>query len=138
MKKAIKVTFGVVGGIIVIAAIASSAGKSNTQSVPSSNSNASQQSADQKPATEKMTIKNSAYQEADGLKQVVGEITNNDTGKHTATIKATFYDASGKILGTAVGSVNDVAPSETKTFNLYTNDDVTGYKDLKVQVDTLL
>ncbi|EDK72371.1 hypothetical protein TM7_0502, partial [candidate division TM7 genomosp. GTL1] len=96
------------------------------------------QSAQQKPAAEKMTIKNSAYQEANGLKQVVGEVTNNDTGKHTATIKATFYDAGGKILGTAVGSVNDVAPSETKTFNLYTNDDVTGYKDMKVQIDTLI
>jgi hypothetical protein len=138
MKKAIKVTLGIAGGIIVIAAIASSTSKSNTQSVPSSNSNASQQSADQKPSAEKMTIKNSAYQEADGLKQVVGEITNNDTGKHTATIKATFYSADGKILGTAVGSVNDVAPSETKTFNLYTNDEVTGYKDMKVQVDTLI
>ncbi len=136
MKKAVKVTLGVVVGIIVIAAIASSASKSNTQNVPSGN--ASQQNSEQKPASEKMTIKNSAYQEANGLKEVVGEITNNDTTKHTATIKATFYDASGKILGTAVGSVNDVASSETKTFNLYTNDEVAGYKDMKVQVDTLL
>jgi len=137
MKKAAKVTLGIVGGVIIIAAIASSANKSNTQSVPSSNAS-QQQGVEQKPAAEKMTIKNSAYQEANGLKQVIGEITNNDMSKHTATIKATFYNTSGKIIGTAVGSVNDVAPSETKTFNLYTNDEVTGYKDMKVQVDTLL
>lgn len=137
MKKATKITLGVVGGIILIAAVAGSGDKSNTQSVPGSNNNASQQNA-QQPAAEKMTIKNSTYQEANGLKEVVGEVTNNDTGKHSATIKATFYDASGKILGTAVGAVNDVAPNETKTFNLLTNDDVSGHKDMKVQVDTLL
>lgn len=68
MKKAVKITLGVVGGIVVIAAIASSANKSNTQSVPSSNAS-QQQGAEQKPAAEKMTIKNSAYQEANGLKQ---------------------------------------------------------------------
>lgn len=72
------------------------------------------------------------------LKQVVGEVTNNDSGQHSATLKATFYDANGKILGTASGAVNDVAPGETKTFTLITSDNVTGYKDMKVQVDTLL
>jgi hypothetical protein len=137
MKKATKVTLGIVGGIIVIAAIAGGTGQSNTQTVPSSNSNTSP-SAEQKPATEKMTIKNSVYQDKDSMKQVVGEVTNNDTTKHTANIKATFYGNDGKILGTAIGTVMDVAPNETKTFNLYTNDEVTGYKDLKVQVDALL
>jgi hypothetical protein len=141
MGKTTKVVLGVVGGIIVIGAIAAGSGnKSNTQTVPGSNSDksATQATAPAESQKEKLTIKNSAYQEANGLKEVVGEVTNNDSGKHTATIKATFYDAGGKILGTAVGSVNDLAPSETKTFNLYTNDNVTGYKDLKVQIDTLL
>ena len=141
MGKTTKVVLGVVGGIIVIAAIASAGGnKSNTQSVPNSNSDkpASQATAPAEPQKEKMTIKNSVYQEANGLKEVVGEVTNNDTTKHTANIKATFYSADSKILGTAIGTVVDIAPSETKTFNLYTNDTVAGYKDLKVQIDTLL
>lgn len=141
MSKGVKIGLAVVGGIIVISAIAASSGnKSNTQSVPNSNSDTTntapaQQSEAQK---EKLTIKNSTYSEANGLKQVVGEVTNNDTGVHSATLKATFYDASGKILGTASGAVNEVAAGETKTFTLITADNVTGYKDMEVQVDTLL
>lgn len=132
----------VIGVLIVIAVIASAAGgsKSNTQTVPNSNSDttATQSSQSSSSQKEKLTIKNSTYSEANGLKQVVGEVTNNDSGQHSATLKATFYDASGKILGTASGAVNDVAPGETKTFTLITSDNVTGYKDMKVQVDTLL
>lgn len=140
MKKATKITLGVVGGIIVIGAIASAGNKSNTETVTngnSSNTNTSQQQpAEQKP--EKVTIKNSTFQEANGLQQVVGEATNNDSAEHSAMLKATFYDANDKILGTAVGAVNDIAPGDTKTFNLLTSDDVSGYKDMKVQVDSLL
>lgn len=68
---------------------------------------------------------------------VVGEATNNDSTKHTMTLKATFYDASGKILGTASGALNDLEAGQTKTFELLTTDTVTGYKDMKVQVDSL-
>lgn len=132
----------VIGALIVIGIIASAAGgsKSNTQTVPNSNSDktATEASKPAEPQKEKLTIKNSTYSEANGLKQVVGEVTNNDTGVHSATLKATFYDASGKILGTASGAVNEVAAGETKTFTLITADNVTGYKDMKVQVDTLL
>lgn len=139
MTKKTKVVLGVVGGIILIAAIAGSGNKSNTQTVPNSNANnTSQPAAQQEPAQEKMTISNSTYSDANGMKQVVGEVTNNDSGKHSATIKATFYDASGKIMGTATGAVNDVAPSETKTFTLLTMDEVTGHANMKVQIDTLL
>lgn len=138
MKKAVKVTLGVVGGIIVVAAIASSGNKSNTQTVQNSNADAAQQQNAQQKKPETMTIKNSAYQNSDGLQQVVGEITNNAGEKHSAMLKATFYAADGSIKGTATGAVNDVAPGETKTFNLLTNDDVAGHKDMKVQVDTLL
>ncbi len=139
MSRGIKIALGVVGGIIVIGVIAGASGnKSNTQTVPNSNSNTSATSPAQQSQKEKLTIKNSKYQEANGLKEVIGEVTNNDGSKHSATLKATFYDANGKIMGTASGVVNDLAPGETKTFNLLTTDEVTGYKDLKVQVDTLL
>lgn len=141
MSKGVKIALAVVGGIIVVSAIAASGGnKSNQETVPNSNSDTTntapaQQSTEQK---EKLTIKNSTYSEANGLKQVVGEVTNNDSSQHSATLKATFYDANGKILGTATGAVNEVAPGGTKTFTLITADNVTGYKDMKVQVDTLL
>ena len=136
MKKAVKVTLGVVVGIVAIAAIAGAGNNTNTQNVP--NSNSTNQPAAEQAATEKMTIKNSAYKDNGGLKQVVGEITNNDTTKHSAIVKATFYAADGSIMGTAAGAVNDVAAGETKTFTLLTTDEVAGYKDMKVQVDTLL
>ena len=140
MGKTTKVVLGVVGGFIVIVAIAGAGNKSNTQTVPNSNSDktATQSSTPTEPQKEKLTIKNSNYSEANGLKQVVGEVTNNDSGKHSATLKATFYGPNGEIMGTATGAVNDVAPNETKTFTLITMDNVTGYKDMKVQVDTLL
>ena len=52
-------------------------------------------------------------------------------------LKATFYDASGGILGTANGAVDSLAPGEKKTFELVTADNVAGYKEFKVQVDSV-
>ena len=106
MGKTTKVVLGVAGDIMVIAAIVGAGGnKSKTQSVPNSNSDktATQATTPTQPKQEKLTIKNSNYSEANGFKQVVGEVTNNDIGVHSATLKATFYDACGKILGTASG-----------------------------------
>ena len=73
-----------------------------------------------------------------GFGKVVGEIKNNDSVKHSATIKATSYDASGKIVGTASGAVNDVTTGETKTFELLSTDDVSAHATMKVAADTLL
>lgn len=132
--------------VIVISIGASAAGnKSNTDTVPNSNSDKTN-SSDRSDTTnktestkEKLTIKNSvASDKGYGLTQVNGEVTNNDSIQHSATLKATFYDANGKILGTASGAVNDLAPGETKTFSLTSADKIEGYEDMKVQVDTLL
>ena len=133
--------------IVLIGAGGAAGNKSNTENVTNSNSdktstsNGSTSDSNQKtePVKEKMTIKNSTVTDKGyGMTQVDGEITNNDTGKHSATLKATFYAADGKIMGTASGAVNDVAPGETKTFSLMSTDNISGYKDMKVQVDTLL
>lgn len=140
MKKPVKIALIVVGGLVVIGAIAGSGSKSNTQSVPNSNANSSQATTPTSvtPAKEKITIKNSSFQDKGyGFYEVVGEVTNNDTATRTMTLKATFYDKAGKIMGTAVGAVNELAAGETKTFNLGTSDKVTGYADFKVQVDSL-
>jgi hypothetical protein len=136
----------VILALVVLGSIAGAAGgnKSNTDSVKSSNSDTSATTPADKTATpapaatEKLTISNSVYTSDSGLNQVTGEVKNNDSGKHSATLKATFYDAAGKITGTASGAVNDVAPGETKTFTLLSTTDVTGYANMKVQVDTLL
>jgi hypothetical protein len=51
-------------------------------------------------------------------------------------LKATFY-ANKKIIGTATGYVRDLAPTETKTFSLTTTDDVGGYDDYRIQIETV-
>ncbi len=132
--------------VVVLVGLGGAAGnKSNTENVTNSNSdktsasNSSSSSSSTETAKEKMTIKNSTVTDKGyGMNQVDGEITNNDSGKHSATLKATFYAADGKIMGTATGAVNDVAPGETKTFSLMTTDSISGYATMKVQVDTLL
>ncbi len=70
--------------------------------------------------------------------KLISKAKNNDSVKHSATLKAAFYAADGSIMGTAVGAVNGIAAGDTKTFNLMTTDSVSGYKDMKVQVDMLL
>ena len=130
--------------VIVLIGLGGAAGnKSNTENVTNSNSDktstSNSPSSSTETAKEKMTIKNSTVTDKGyGMNQVDGEITNNDSGKHSATLKATFYAADGKIMGTATGAVNDVAPGETKTFSLMTTDSISGYANMKVQVDTLL
>jgi TIR domain len=69
--------------------------------------------------------------------EVQGEATNNDTVEHSASLKATFYDASSKIVGTADGVVNQLAPGETKTFTLMSTNAIRQYARLKVQVDAI-
>jgi hypothetical protein len=69
---------------------------------------------------------------------VVGEATNNDVIARSASLTATFYGSDRTVIGTASGVVMQLEPGETKTFTLMTNDDVAGYAEKKVQIDTLL
>jgi len=86
-----------------------------------------------------ITIKNTSVSDKGyGITEVVGEATNNSSTKHSATLKATFYSADGKIIGTASGVVNDISPNDTKTFNLMTTDSIAGYSSFKVQIDSLI
>lgn len=130
-------------GIIVLLGVISALGSgkdSNTLNVTNTGEStmATNEAANTSAPAEKITIKNSVYKPDQYMSKVVGEATNNDSVKHSMTLKATFYDADGKILGTGVGALNDVASGDTKTFELLVTDDVTGYKDMKVQVDTLI
>lgn len=69
--------------------------------------------------------------------EVQGEATNNDSVEHSASIKATFYNESSRIIGTADGMVTQLAPGETKTFTLINTNAIQQYARLKVQVDAV-
>lgn len=134
----------VIGIIVVLAVIGAMSDDttSNTERVTTGETTTAEAESETsspavEPAKEKITISNSVYKPSQYLNKVVGEATNNDSIKHTMTLKATFYDADGKILGTGVGALNEVAPGETKTFELMVTDDVAGYTEMKVQVDSL-
>jgi hypothetical protein len=85
----------------------------------------------------KVTVDNYAVVPNGHGTEVQGEATNNDTVEHTAFLKATFYDEVGKIVGTADGAVNQLAPGDTKTFTLVSANTIQQYARLKVQVDAV-
>lgn len=140
--KVLTVILAILGLFIIIGA-ASGGSKDKASQTPSTatQSTSTTQAAVPAPAatTPKVVLSNETFKDIGyGMYGVDGEFKNNDTVKHSATIKATFYDATGKIMGTAIGAVNDVEPGDTKTYSLSGNDQVSGYATMKVQVDTLL
>lgn len=145
MSKGAKLGLGCLGLIVLFAIIGILAGDStknaNTDTVaaPAANTdNTSQTPPPTVSAKEKITLSNATTKDKSGFVEVVGEAKNNDTVKHSFTLKATFYDASGKILGTALGAVNDLEPGDTKTYSLFSTDSISSYKEMKVQIDTLV
>jgi hypothetical protein len=68
-------------------------------------------------------------------RELHAEATNHDTVEHSAMIKATFYGADGKIIGTSDGVVNQLGAGRTKTFSLRS---VPEHTRAKVEVDTIL
>lgn len=119
--------------------IAASTSKPSSNTDTGSKASAETSNTKTEPKKEVLTLSNSTVKDSGfGSMEVIGEAKNNDTSKHSATIKATFYDKDGKILGTAAGALNDVEPGLTKTFNLFTTDAVKGYATFKVEVDTLI
>jgi hypothetical protein len=103
---------------------------------PTATPSAPPPSASSRPPA-KITVDNYAVVPNGYGTEVQGEATNNDTVEHTAFLKATFYDGSGKIVGTADGVVNQLAPGETKTFTLVSTNAIRQYARLKVQVDAV-
>jgi predicted nucleotide-binding protein len=88
--------------------------------------------ADRRPELENFSV----VRDSLGLHTVHGEARTNGTAVSWLRLKATFY-ANKKIIGTAIGSVRDLEPGETKTFSLTTTDDVGGYDDYRVQIETV-
>lgn len=61
----------------------------------------------------------------------------NTGGKdyRTVGLTAAFYDAGGKRLGVATGTVYELGISQTKTVIFATTDDLSGYASIKFQTD---
>lgn len=67
------------------------------------------------------------------------EVANNGSKALSAgIITASFYDESGKRIGSATGAVNDLGIKETKLVSFISTDDLSDYKSVKFQTDTVL
>jgi hypothetical protein len=84
---------------------------------------------------DKITLHNISIVDGALGKELHGEATNHDSIEHTVTIKATFYGADGKIVGTEDGVVNQLRAGGTKTFSLY---GAPVHSHLKVDVDMII
>jgi hypothetical protein len=62
-------------------------------------------------------------------------VKNDGTAPNGATLKATFKDASGTIVGTATGSASDIMPGSKKPAQLYSSDKVGNDATVKVELD---
>lgn len=69
---------------------------------------------------------------------VYGEVYNYTGATKNVILKVTFYGAGGRILGTGTGGVSALAAEQLKTFTLTTLDDVSGYQNFKLDVDSAL
>jgi hypothetical protein len=104
-----------------------------------SSTNAKNYSSGQARRQEKLTLHIGEPKENGvGGYSVVGEATNDDIIAHSASLTATFYNSDRTVIGTASGVVMQLESGDTKTFTLTTNDDVAGYAQKKIQIDSLL
>lgn len=73
-----------------------------------------------------------------GRYHIYGEAVNNGDTELSAILSVVFYDAGGAVMGRASGSVNRLAPCQTKVFWLRVSNDVSGYDTMKAKVDCIL
>ncbi len=69
---------------------------------------------------------------------VVGQLTNPETVPHSMTLIATFWDGEGRLVGAAESELVKVGGSETRPFAIGVTDDVSAYRVVRVEVDTLV
>lgn len=91
-----------------------------------------------KQAQQQIEFSNTVVKNTFGITSVYGEVKNNDTKAHSFTLKASFYDGDGKLLGTASGAVNDLNGGDTKVFTAIATEDFSNAASHKVQVDTVI
>lgn len=85
-----------------------------------------------------ITFSNILVTSNSGTTTVNGEAKSNDGQKHSFTIKVSFYDKTKKLLGTAMGTINELQPTDTKIFTAMATEDFTKSASYKVEVDTMV
>ena len=73
-----------------------------------------------------------------GMTTVYGEAVNGGSKAASFTLKVSFYDKDSKLLGTAVGAVNELNGGDTTIFAAMAAEDFSKADSYKVQVDTNL
>ena len=86
-------------------------------------------------SNEKISFANISIIDGAFGKQLIAEATNNDSAEHSASVKATFYDSSNKIVGARDGVINQLHPGSMKTLTI---DSVPDHVTCRLQVDTLI
>lgn len=92
----------------------------------------------QKETKPQIEFKNVIFGHSLGVTTVNGEAINNDAKAHSFTLKVSFYDKDDKLLGTAVGAVNDLNGGDMKIFSALASNDFSNAEKYKVQVDTMV
>ena len=64
-------------------------------------------------------------------------VKNDGKAPNGASVKATFKDDSGTIVGTANGYVSDIEPGEKKPVQLFSSDKVPPESEVKVEIDNI-
>lgn len=137
---------GIIIGVIVVIGIIigiSTGGKdgntaNNSSAKVSDNKNETNTTNVAKDTKSKIEFTNVVLQSQMGLTTVNGEAVNNDSNAHSFTLKVSFYDKDKKLLGSAVGAVNDLNGGETKIFSAMATEDYSKSASYKVQVDTMV
>jgi hypothetical protein len=124
--------------IVLLAAVAGLAEYQQYQAAHPAHKAAIPQSETGKSGTAaqpKMTLSGSSVKViSPTLAQVSGNITNNQSDRHGATIEATFYDASGKQIAVAKGTIPPIAAKATVPYTLKSTADLTANAKMEVRV----
>lgn len=104
-----------------------------TGSVPGTNNNAQAQNPQGQ-----ITFNNIIFNNTLGSTMVNGEVKNTGSQACSFTLKVSFYDQAKKLLGTAVGAVNELNGGSTKLFSALATSDYSKAASYKVQVDTVV
>lgn len=85
-----------------------------------------------------LTFSNLVSKGNSGTTMVDGEVKNADTKEHSFTIVIGFYNTNSKLIGTAVGTMNNLGAGATKTYTAMSVGDFSSAAKTKVQVDSLV
>ncbi|MCA9346282.1 FxLYD domain-containing protein [Candidatus Saccharibacteria bacterium] len=71
-----------------------------------------------------------------GYKHIYANVSNNGAAKQGVSVMATLYDSANKVIGTQLGSVQNIASSETKVADIIIFDKtMSDYASFKVTIE---